>query len=157
VRSDRPGRQANDRSDRDREAKTIHRLFEVDPAGGGFRRNENNCFDCDLLVVDEVSMVDVLLMRALLQATADRAALLIVGDIGQQPPVEPGQALSDIIRSGAIPVVRLTEVFRQAASCGGRKPRCRTTRYPTMTRCAVGLGRYSRSPSTLSLRRMVEM
>jgi exodeoxyribonuclease V alpha subunit len=98
------------------EAKTIHRLLEVDPLGGGFRRNEGNCLDCDLLVVDEASMVDVLLMQALLKATPDAAALLIVGDIDQLPSVGPGQALADIIGSGAIPVVRLTEVFRQAAA-----------------------------------------
>jgi exodeoxyribonuclease V alpha subunit len=98
------------------EAKTIHRLLEVDPISGGFRRNEGHCLDCDLLVVDEVSMVDVLLMQALLKATPDSAALLIVGDIDQLPSVGPGQALADIIRSGALPVVRLTEVFRQAAA-----------------------------------------
>jgi exodeoxyribonuclease V alpha subunit len=97
------------------EAKTIHRLLEVDPANGGFKRNENNALDCDLLVVDEASMVDVMLMQALTTATPDRAALLVVGDIDQLPSVGPGQVLADIIGSGAIPVVRLTEVFRQAA------------------------------------------
>jgi exodeoxyribonuclease V alpha subunit len=66
------------------EAKTIHRLLEVDPKSGGFRRGEDNPFDCDLLVVDEASMVDVLLMQALLRAVPDKAALLIVGDIDQQ-------------------------------------------------------------------------
>jgi exodeoxyribonuclease V alpha subunit len=100
------------------EAKTIHRLLEVDPVGGGFRRNESRCLDCDLLVVDEASMVDILLMQTLLKATPDAAALLIVGDIDQLPSVGPGQALADIIRSEAIPVVRLTEVFRQAAASG---------------------------------------
>jgi exodeoxyribonuclease V alpha subunit len=98
------------------EAKTIHRLLEVDPVGSGFKRNEGNCLNCDLLVVDEASMVDVLLMQALLKATPDDAALLIVGDIDQLPSVGPGQALADIIASGAVPVVRLTEVFRQAAA-----------------------------------------
>jgi exodeoxyribonuclease V alpha subunit len=97
------------------EAKTIHRLLEVDPKGGGFRRGEDNPLDCDLLVVDEASMVDVMLMQALLKAVPDRAALLIVGDIDQLPSVGPGQVLADIISSGAVPVVRLTEVFRQAA------------------------------------------
>jgi exodeoxyribonuclease V alpha subunit len=97
------------------EAKTIHRLLEVDPKGGGFRRNEDNPLDCDLLVVDETSMVDVLLMQALMKAVPDKAALLIVGDIDQLPSVGPGQVLADIISSGAVPVVRLTEVFRQAA------------------------------------------
>jgi exodeoxyribonuclease V alpha subunit len=97
------------------EAKTIHRLLEVDPRGGGFKRGDDNPLDCDLLVVDETSMVDVLLMQALLKAVLARAALLIVGDIDQLPSVGPGQVLADIISSGAVPVVRLTEVFRQAA------------------------------------------
>jgi AAA domain/ATP-dependent RecD-like DNA helicase SH3 domain len=99
----------------DLEVKTIHRLLEVDPKGGGFRRNDANPLDCDLLVVDETSMVDVLLMNALVKAIPDMAALLIVGDVDQLPSVGPGQVLADMIASGAIPVVRLTEVFRQAA------------------------------------------
>jgi exodeoxyribonuclease V alpha subunit len=98
-----------------RDARTIHRLLETDPRTGSFRRNEENALDCDLLVVDETSMVDVPLMRALLRALPDRAALLLVGDVDQLPSVGPGQVLADVIASGAIPVVRLTEVFRQAA------------------------------------------
>src|SRR5271165_6836791 len=97
------------------EAKTIHRLLEVDPKGGGFKRGDDNPLDCDLLVVDETSMVDVMLMQALMKAVPDKAALLIVGDIDQLPSVGPGQVLADVIASGAVPVVRLTEVFRQAA------------------------------------------
>ena len=97
------------------EAKTIHRLLEVDPKSGGFKRGEDNPLDCDLLVVDEASMVDVMLMQALLRAVPDRAAILIVGDIDQLPSVGPGQVLADVISSGSVPVVRLTEVFRQAA------------------------------------------
>ena len=97
------------------EAKTIHRLLEVDPKGGGFKRGDDNPLDCDLLVVDETSMVDVMLMQALMKAVPDTAALLIVGDIDQLPSVGPGQVLADVISSGAVPVVRLTEVFRQAA------------------------------------------
>src|SRR6267378_3512065 len=97
------------------EAKTIHRLLEVDPKGGGLKRNSDNPLECDLLVVDETSMVDVLLMQALMRAVPDHAALLIVGDIDQLPSVGPGQVLADVIASGAVPVVRLTEVFRQAA------------------------------------------
>ena len=97
------------------EAKTIHRLLEVDPKGGGFKRGDDNPLDCDLLVIDETSMVDVMLMQSLMKAVPDRAALLIVGDIDQLPSVGPGQVLADIIASGAVPVVRLTEVFRQAA------------------------------------------
>jgi exodeoxyribonuclease V alpha subunit len=97
------------------EAKTIHRLLEVDPRTGGFKRDAANPLDCDLLVVDETSMVDVLLMHALLKALPGSSALLVVGDIDQLPSVGPGQVLADMIESGAIPVVRLTEVFRQAA------------------------------------------
>ena len=97
------------------EARTIHRLLEVDPASGGFRRDAGHPVDCDLLVVDEASMVDVPLMHALVKAVPERAALLIVGDIDQLPSVGPGQVLADIIGSGTVPVVRLTEVFRQAA------------------------------------------
>jgi exodeoxyribonuclease V alpha subunit len=97
------------------EAKTIHRLLEFDPKAFGFKRNDDNPLDCDLLVVDESSMVDVLLMQSLIKAVPSAAALLIVGDIDQLPSVGPGQVLADIIGSSAVPVVRLTEVFRQAA------------------------------------------
>jgi exodeoxyribonuclease V alpha subunit len=90
------------------EAKTIHRLLEFDPRAFGFKRNEESPLDCDLLVIDEASMVDVLLMQALLRAVPDHAALLIVGDIDQLPSVGPGQVLADIIGSAAIPVVWLT-------------------------------------------------
>jgi len=96
-------------------AKTIHRLLEVDPKGGGFKRNLENPLDCDLLVIDETSMVDVLLMHAVLKALPRTAALFVVGDVDQLPSVGPGQILADLIGSGVIPVVRLTEVFRQAA------------------------------------------
>ena len=98
-----------------REAKTIHRLLEVDPKNGSFKHNEENPLDCELLVVDETSMVDVLLMNSLLKAVPNDAAVIFVGDVDQLPPVGPGQALADIIASKAVPVVRLTEVFRQAA------------------------------------------
>jgi exodeoxyribonuclease V alpha subunit len=98
------------------DGRTIHRLLEADPSNGGFKRNEENPLSCDLLVVDEASMVDVPLMRALLRALPDQAALLLVGDVDQLPSVGPGQVLADIIASGAVPVIRLTEVFRQAAA-----------------------------------------
>jgi exodeoxyribonuclease V alpha subunit len=97
------------------EAKTIHRLLEIDPKHGGFSRNEENPLDCDLLVVDETSMVDVPLMNALTKAIPAHAGLLLVGDVDQLPSVGSGQVLADIIASGRIPVARLTEVFRQAA------------------------------------------
>ena len=97
------------------EAKTIHRLLEIEPKTGGFKRNADNTLECDLLVVDETSMVDVMLMQALMKAVPDRAALLIVGDIDQLPSVGPGQVLADLIACKSVPVVRLKEVFRQAA------------------------------------------
>ena len=98
------------------EAKTIHRLLEFDPAAFGFKRNAELPLECDLLVVDETSMVDVPLMASLLDALPPEAALLLVGDVDQLPSVGPGQVLADLINSGAMPVARLTEVFRQAAS-----------------------------------------
>lgn len=98
------------------EAKTIHRLLEVDPSTGRFRRDRGNPLEADLVVVDEVSMVDVLLARALLEAIPPSAALLLVGDSDQLPSVGPGQVLRDLLESGAVPTVRLTEVFRQAAA-----------------------------------------
>ncbi|GAA0600570.1 ATP-dependent RecD-like DNA helicase [Craurococcus roseus] len=97
------------------EARTVHRLLEVDPANGGFRRGADDPLECGVLVVDEASMVDVPLMNALLKAVPAGAALLLVGDVDQLPSVGPGQVLADVIASGAVPVVRLTEVFRQAA------------------------------------------
>jgi exodeoxyribonuclease V alpha subunit len=97
------------------EAKTIHRLLEVDPRTGGFRRDEHRPLAGDLVVVDETSMVDVPLMYSLVRAVPPEAALLLVGDVDQLPSVGPGQVLADIIASGTVPVVRLTEVFRQAA------------------------------------------
>jgi exodeoxyribonuclease V alpha subunit len=96
-------------------AGTIHRLLEADPATGGFQRTEAHPLACDLLVVDETSMVDVPLTHGLLKAVPPRAALLLVGDVDQLPSVGPGQVLADVIASGAVPVVRLIEVFRQAA------------------------------------------
>ena len=96
------------------EAKTIHRLLEYQ--NGGFSKNASNPLDCDLLVADETSMMDVQLMSKLLQALPARAHLILVGDVDQLPSVGPGAVLGDIIRSGAVPVVRLTEIFRQASS-----------------------------------------
>ena len=98
------------------EARTIHRLLEFDPSSHGFRRGPELPLECDLLVVDETSMTDVSLMASLLAALPASAALVLVGDVDQLPSVGPGQVLADVIRSGAIPTARLTEVFRQAAS-----------------------------------------
>ena len=95
-------------------AKTIHRLLEIDPSSGAFRRGRLRPLDCGLLVVDESSMVDVELMAALLQALPAEGSLLLIGDADQLPSVGPGQVLRDLIDSGAIPVARLREIFRQA-------------------------------------------
>ena len=97
------------------EAKTIHRLLEINPATGRFVRDESNPLACDLLVVDETSMVDVLLMHSLVRALPNHAGLILVGDVDQLPSVGPGTVLGDLIESGVVPIVRLTEVFRQAA------------------------------------------
>jgi exodeoxyribonuclease V alpha subunit len=96
------------------EAKTVHRLLEFDPKEYRFQRNEEHPLDTDLLVIDEASMMDVVLMNQLLKAVPSRAGLLIVGDVDQLPSVGPGAALADLIDSGAVPTVRLTEIFRQA-------------------------------------------
>jgi exodeoxyribonuclease V alpha subunit len=98
------------------EAKTIHRLLEFDPQTFDFKRGRGNPLDTSLLVVDETSMVDVTLMNKLLSAVPDKAALLLVGDVDQLPSVGPGAVLADIIASETVPTVRLTEIFRQAAS-----------------------------------------
>jgi exodeoxyribonuclease V alpha subunit len=97
-----------------REAKTIHRLLEADPALGGFKRTNAHPLDLDLLVVDESSMVDVTLMNQLVRAVPKHACLVLVGDVDQLPSVGPGLVLGDLIASGTVPVVRLTEIFRQA-------------------------------------------
>lgn len=100
------------------EAKTIHRLLEAGyVAGGGrltFQRCATNPLECDVVVLDEVSMVDVVLMQALLEALPYGARLVLVGDADQLPPVGPGNFLRDLIGSGCVPVIELTEIFRQA-------------------------------------------
>jgi exodeoxyribonuclease V alpha subunit len=97
-----------------REAKTIHRLLEFEPAAGGFKRDQDHPLDFDLIVVDEASMVDIVLMNHLLRAISPWTCLILVGDVDQLPSVGAGSVLADVIASGAIPVVRLTEIFRQA-------------------------------------------
>jgi exodeoxyribonuclease V alpha subunit len=98
------------------EAKTIHRLLEVSPRNGQFKRNEDSPLECDLLVADECSMIDVPLAHQLLRAVDSATAVIFVGDVDQLPSVGPGQFLADLIVSGTVPVVHLTEVFRQAAN-----------------------------------------
>ena len=96
------------------EAKTIHRMLEFSPHKGGFQRNEKHPLMCDLLIVDEASMIDTVLMYHLLRAVPLHSTLILIGDVNQLPSVGPGSVLQDIIESNAVPVVRLTEIFRQA-------------------------------------------
>ncbi len=95
------------------EAKTIHRLLETKPPDG-YQRNEENPLEGDVLIVDECSMIDIMLMYNLLKAVPDSMALIFVGDIDQLPSVGAGNVLRDLIDSGCFPVVRLTKIFRQA-------------------------------------------
>lgn len=99
------------------QAQTIHRLLEVDFATGGntFKRNEQNPLSCDVLIIDEMSMVDTLLFASVLRALRTSASLIMVGDSNQLPSVGAGNILRDLIDSGVIPTVELTEIFRQAA------------------------------------------
>lgn len=97
-----------------RKAFTIHALLEMDFASGGFKRGKDKPLDCDFIIIDEASMIDTPLLFYLLRAIPNGARVLFVGDIDQLPSVGPGTVLRDIIHSGAIPVTRLTEIFRQA-------------------------------------------
>ena len=105
-----------------REARTIHRMLELSGgqdesvSEGRFARDEKNPLECDAIVIDEMSMVDINLMHALLRAVIPGTRLILVGDVNQLPSVGPGNVLRDIIRSEAFPVVRLTRIFRQAAA-----------------------------------------
>jgi exodeoxyribonuclease V alpha subunit len=95
------------------EAATLHRLLEYNPKNG-FDRNRERPLSCDLLIVDEASMLDAVLAHNLLRAVPDEGRLVLVGDVDQLPSVGPGQVLGDLIASGVVEVVRLTEIFRQA-------------------------------------------
>lgn len=97
-------------------ASTLHRLLEFDPKTMNFKRDRSNPIPAQVVVVDEASMLDLFLANSLLKAVADQAQLLLVGDCDQLPSVGPGNVLGDLIASGKIPVVRLTQVFRQAQS-----------------------------------------
>ena len=99
-----------------REAKTIHRLLEYSPREKAFRRNEQNILAVDVVVIDEASMIDVLLMNHLMLAIPSHATLILIGDIDQLPSVGPGNVLKDIISSRKVEVVTLNEIFRQAES-----------------------------------------
>ena len=108
------------------EAKTIHRMLEVNGAmseaeesakqiGGMFERNEKNPLEADVIIIDEMSMVDITLLYALLKAVGAGTRLILVGDVNQLPSVGPGNVLRDIIASGCFPVVTLQKIFRQAS------------------------------------------
>ncbi|MEA1052865.1 ATP-dependent RecD-like DNA helicase [Lamprobacter modestohalophilus] len=99
-----------------REAKTIHRLLDFDPQAMAFKRDQYSPLDTDLIICDEVSMVDTVLMNQLLRAVPTGAAVILVGDVDQLPSVGPGSVLADLINAERVPTVRLTEVFRQAAA-----------------------------------------
>ena len=96
------------------EAKTIHRMLGFSMQKTGFQKNNENLLDCDLLIVDEASMIDTILMHHLLKAVPVKTTFILVGDVNQLPSVGPGNVLKDIIASGKIPVVELNEIFRQA-------------------------------------------
>ncbi|MBK6328350.1 MAG: ATP-dependent RecD-like DNA helicase [Chloroflexi bacterium] len=98
-----------------REAKTIHRLLEFNP-GEGFGRNDENPLDVDMVVIDETSMLDLILANNLLKAIGPDSHLLLVGDVDQLPSVGAGDVLGDLIESGVAPVIRLQTIFRQAAN-----------------------------------------
>jgi exodeoxyribonuclease V alpha subunit len=96
------------------EATTLHRLLEFNPQTRQFDRNREHPLSCDLLIVDEASMLDTVLAHHVLRAVPDHGRLILVGDVDQLPSVGPGRVLGDLIRSEAVEVVRLTEIFRQA-------------------------------------------
>jgi exodeoxyribonuclease V alpha subunit len=97
-----------------REARTLHRLLEFDPKAMAFSRNRQRPLEADLVIVDEASMLDTVLAYGLLKALPPTCQLVLVGDVDQLPSVGPGAVLADVIRSGVMPVVRLTHIFRQA-------------------------------------------
>lgn len=97
-----------------KKAFTIHALLEMDFATGGFKRSKDNPLECDLLIIDEASMIDTSLLFFLLRATPSSARVLFIGDIDQLPSVGPGNVLRDVIGSNVVPTTRLTEIFRQA-------------------------------------------
>jgi exodeoxyribonuclease V alpha subunit len=97
-------------------SKTIHRMLEFSRQNGGFQRNEENPLEADVLIIDEISMIDTILMHHLLRAVPDNATLILVGDVNQLPSIGAGSVLKDIISSGIAPVVELNEIFRQSVT-----------------------------------------
>ncbi len=98
-----------------KKAFTIHSLLEMDFTNGSFKRNRNNPLSCDLIIIDEASMIDTQLMNHLLRAIPADARLILIGDVDQLPSVGPGTVLKDLIRSELLPIIRLKKIFRQAA------------------------------------------
>ena len=115
MRADRQGGPPAGRADAAHEASTIHRLLEYVPGEGFAREPEDPIAGIDVLIVDEASMLSLRLADALLGAVGPRTHVLLVGDVDQLAPVGPGRVLDDLIESGVVPTVRLTEIFRQAA------------------------------------------
>ena len=111
-----------------REAKTIHRLLEFSPQENGFKRDRENPLEADVVIVDEMSMVDLVLMNNLMKAIPQHATLIMIGDVDQLPSVGAGNVLTDLIASGRITVVTLTEIFVK---------RSRATSLPTPTSSIV--------------------
>lgn len=97
-------------------ATTIHRLLEFDPQTNGFKYNESKPLACDLLIVDESSMIDVYLMFSLLKAVTQETTVILVGDVDQIPSIGPGQILCDVIKSNVVSTTQLNKIFRQAAN-----------------------------------------
>ncbi len=97
-------------------ASTIHMVLEFDFSINGFKKNLENPLDCDLIIIDEASMIDTVLMYSLLKAIPDHARVLLVGDVDQLPSVGAGSVLQDLIEAGSLPVTRLDQIFRQAAN-----------------------------------------
>ncbi len=97
-------------------ASTIHMILEFDFNINGFKKNLENPLDCDLIIIDEASMIDTVLMYSLLKAIPDHARVLLVGDVDQLPSVGAGSVLQDLIEAGSLPVTRLDQIFRQAAN-----------------------------------------
>lgn len=144
------------------EAKTIHRLLEVEYDAGGrlkFVHNENNPLECDVIVVDEMSMVDVLLFESLLRALRLGCKLIMVGDSDQLPSVGAGNLLSDIIESGKVTVVELKEIFRQAReSCIVMNAhRIVAGEYPDLTQKNNDFFFFKREDSDKSVRLIIEL
>lgn len=123
-----------------RDAATIHRLLEWSPGAGGFQRNAERPLETDLVIVDEASMIDIVLMNSLLRAIPLVATLLLVGDADQLPSVGPGTVLKDILDSGRVPAVRLTEIFRQAEQSRivGNAHRINRGEFPDLSRSPRG-------------------